>query len=112
MQRYSRRADKWVEVRETSCPYDGKLSLKMDEPHVGQRHEDVEMKLQYYHIIIFPERNRNFSSRNKETGEYHSNIPVNNYYYVSPAFHNTLITASALEILSQRILGLGEKFSA
>jgi hypothetical protein len=30
----------------------GKLLLKADEPQVGQRHEDVEMKGEYYHIII------------------------------------------------------------
>ena len=34
----------------------GKLSLKVDEPQVGQRHEDVERKREYYHIIIFPAR--------------------------------------------------------
>jgi len=33
----------------------GKLSLKADEPQVGQRHEDVEKKRENYHIIIFPE---------------------------------------------------------
>ena len=53
-QRPFRRADEWVRVRATSCPYDGKLSLKADEPQVGLRHEDVERKLEY--IIIFPER--------------------------------------------------------
>ena len=31
---------------------DGKLSLKADEPQVGQQYEDVERKLEYYHIII------------------------------------------------------------
>jgi hypothetical protein len=54
--RPSRRADELVEVRETSCPKDGKLSLKADEPQVGQRHDDVEGKREYYHIIIFPEK--------------------------------------------------------
>ena len=39
------RADERVEVRETSSPYDGKLSMKADEPQVGQRHEDVERNL-------------------------------------------------------------------
>ena len=34
------------------------LSLKADEPQVVQRHEDVERKWEYYHIIIFPERTR------------------------------------------------------
>ena len=48
--------DEQVEVRETSCILDGKLFLKPDEPQVGQLHEDVERKWEYYHIIIFPER--------------------------------------------------------
>ena len=43
--------DERVKVRATSCPYDGKLSLKADESHVSQRHEDVEGKREYYHII-------------------------------------------------------------
>ena len=47
-------ADERVEVRETSFPLHGKLSLKADEPQVGQRHEDVERKREYYHIIILP----------------------------------------------------------
>ena len=42
--------------RATSCLYDGKLSLKVDELQVGQRHEDVERKRKYYHVVIFPER--------------------------------------------------------
>ena len=29
-------------VRATSCPQNGKISLKADEPQVDQRHEDVE----------------------------------------------------------------------
>ena len=29
--------------------------MKGDEPQVGQRHEDVERKREYYHIIIFLE---------------------------------------------------------
>ena len=52
-QRTYRRADERVEVSVTSCHLDGKLSLK--EPQVGQRHEDVEKKREYYLIIIFPE---------------------------------------------------------
>ena len=36
---------------------------------VGQRHEDVERKLEYYHIIIVPERTQNFTSRKKRTSE-------------------------------------------
>ena len=32
------------------------ISLNTSEPQVGQRHEDVKMKWEYYHIIIFPER--------------------------------------------------------
>ena len=34
-----------------ACP----LSLKVDEPQVGQRHKDVERKHEYNEIIIFPE---------------------------------------------------------
>ena len=37
-QKPSRWADDLVEVRATSCPYDGKFSLKVDESQVGQRH--------------------------------------------------------------------------
>ena len=48
-------ADERVEVTTSSCPYDGKLSLNADETQVGQQHEDVERKREYYHII-FPER--------------------------------------------------------
>ena len=44
-----------IEVKKTSRPQNGKLSLKADELQVGQRHEDVEWKQEYY-IIIFPER--------------------------------------------------------
>ena len=44
------------QIRTTSCPQDGKLYLKADEPQIDQRHEDVERKREYYHIIIFPER--------------------------------------------------------
>ena len=36
------------------CHYDGKLSLKADEPQVDQRHEDVERKrnsLPHYYFI-------------------------------------------------------------
>ena len=43
-QRSSRRRDEWVEVRATSRSYDDKLSLKADEPQVGQRYVDVERK--------------------------------------------------------------------
>ena len=42
-QQTSRRADERLEVRATSL-YDRKLSLKEDEPQVGQRHEDLERK--------------------------------------------------------------------
>jgi hypothetical protein len=35
---------------------DEKLSLKADGPLVGQLHDDMERKLEYYQIIIFPER--------------------------------------------------------
>ena len=46
------RAAARVQVRATSCPLDGKLSLKADEPQVGPRQEYVEGKLEYYHIIF------------------------------------------------------------
>ena len=63
----SRRADGRIEVRTTSCLQDGKLSLKVDKPQVGQRNEDVEIEWEYYHIIIFSKRTRNFTSRKKRT---------------------------------------------
>ena len=57
-QRPSQRADERVEIRATSYPEnkDGKLSMKADELQVGQWHEDLERKREYYHIIIFPQR--------------------------------------------------------
>ena len=51
----SRKTDEQVEVRATSCLEDGKLSLKVDEPQVGQRRGHVERKREYHHIIIFLE---------------------------------------------------------
>ena len=54
--RTSRMADDWVEVRSTSCPQDGKLSLCVDESPTSQRHEDVKRKREFYNSIIFPER--------------------------------------------------------
>ena len=50
----SRRADERLEFMATSCPEDGKLSLKADEPQVVEWHKDLERKREYYHIIIFP----------------------------------------------------------
>ena len=44
------------EVWATSCSYDGKLSLKVEEPQFDQRHEDVEGKWEYMYIIVFSER--------------------------------------------------------
>ena len=44
-----------MKVKATSFPKDGKLSLKADEPQVGQRQEDVERNWEYYHIIISQE---------------------------------------------------------
>ena len=43
----SRRADERVKVRTISLQQDGKLSLKWDEPQVGQQYEDVERKREY-----------------------------------------------------------------
>ena len=37
----------------------------------GQLHEDVERKREFYHIIIFPDRTWNFTSRKKRTSENH-----------------------------------------
>ena len=45
-----------VEAKATSCPRDGKIPLKADEPQICQRHENVERKRIYYHIIILFER--------------------------------------------------------
>ena len=39
---------------------DGKQSLKVVEPQVVQRHENVEGKCVYY-IIIFPEKTENLT---------------------------------------------------
>ena len=36
-----------VEVWATSCPQNGKLPLKADEPQVVQRHKDVKRKQEY-----------------------------------------------------------------
>ena len=47
-------------VRDSFFSLDGKLSLKVDETQIGQRHEEVERKREYYHIIIFPERTWKF----------------------------------------------------
>ena len=56
-QRPRRRANEQVELMITSCLWNGKMSLKVDEPQVDQQSEDVERKWEYYHIIIFPEWN-------------------------------------------------------
>ena len=55
-QRPSRRTDERVDARGIYFPWDGELSLKVDEPPVDRRDEDVERKQGYYHIIIFFER--------------------------------------------------------
>ena len=39
-QRPSEWTDERLEVRDVSCPWDRELTLKTDEPQVGQRHED------------------------------------------------------------------------
>jgi hypothetical protein len=44
-----------------------------DEPQVGQWHEDVERKQKYYHIIIFPERNKKRRGQVKTTVTEHFN---------------------------------------
>ena len=50
----------------------GPWSLKADEPQVGQRHEDVERKWEYYHLIFLSQRTWTFTSKEKRTSEYHS----------------------------------------
>jgi hypothetical protein len=49
-------ADERVVVRVTSCPQNVKLSLKVNEPQVGQRHENVEKGIgilpHYYFLEI------------------------------------------------------------
>ena len=62
----------------TSCLLDGKLSLKMNEPQVAQRHQDMKRKWEYYHIITFLERIRKFTSRKKRTSEHHSDKQFKN----------------------------------
>ena len=47
-QLHSRRADERVQVRTTSCPQNGKLSLTAGEPQLGQQHEGVKRKREYY----------------------------------------------------------------
>ena len=44
----------------------GKLSLKADEAQVGQLHEDVERKREYYHIIIFPEKTKLYIKKEED----------------------------------------------
>ena len=34
----------------------------VDELHISQRHEDMERKWEYYHIIIFPELKKKIKS--------------------------------------------------
>ena len=41
------------------------LGWEIDKTKVGQRYEDVESKREYYHIIIFPEKTWNFTSRTR-----------------------------------------------
>ena len=48
----SRRAGEREEVRVISYTQNRKLLLKADGPQVGQRHEYVERKWDYFHIII------------------------------------------------------------
>jgi hypothetical protein len=47
--------------------------LKADEPQVGQRHEAVERKQEYYKTIIFPEKTWNFTSIKKRTSDNYDN---------------------------------------
>ena len=36
------------------------MSLEEDELQIGQRHEDVERKREYYHITYFPQKDLKF----------------------------------------------------
>jgi hypothetical protein len=74
------RADERFEVRTTFFPYDGKLFLKAVEPQVGQWHKDVESKQEFYHIIIFPERTWNITSRKKRSSEHHSDGTLEQHF--------------------------------
>ena len=62
----SQRTGERVDIKETSCPQDGKLSLKVDESQVGQWHGYVEWKWEYYHIIIFPLKDFEFYIKKEE----------------------------------------------
>ena len=73
-------ADERVEVRVTSCLQNEKVSLKADEPQVGQWHEDVGRKLEFYYITIFPEMTWSFKSRKKRTSECNSNRALQEFY--------------------------------
>jgi hypothetical protein len=53
-QRPSLRADERIEVRATPCPWNVKLSLQMNKPHISQRQEDLERKWEYCQINYFP----------------------------------------------------------
>ena len=42
----------------TSCPQDGKLSLKVNKPQIGQGHEDVDWKWEYYRLEMLHQERR------------------------------------------------------
>jgi hypothetical protein len=54
--------------------------LEADEPQVDQRHREGKRKCENYHIIIFPERFWNFTSRKKRTSENNSDGTVQQHY--------------------------------
>ena len=72
VKRLYRRADERVEVMSISCPWDGKLSLKADEAHFGQRQLWKENG-NTTTLFFFLERTSNFTSRKKRTSENYSN---------------------------------------
>jgi hypothetical protein len=69
-----------------------------DEPQVGQQHEYVERKREYYHIIIFPERTLNFISWGKRTSEQYSDGTLQSilFHKSGPANKQSINTASRI----------------
>ena len=51
--------------------------LEGDEPQVGQLHEDVDRKREYYHIIIFPERKKRTSKNHSNGTLFEKSLPAN-----------------------------------
>ena len=75
-------ADEGVQTNKTSFHQEGKLSLKADDPQVGQWHEDVERAREYNHIIIFLERTWNL---NRERRVQVNTIAMEHFHKSGPA---------------------------